>query len=361
MHDLAPLAFGIPRQTIYVPANCITQLCLRYSHAGSFLTAILAEEMMYTLSGQPRTHEMVLQKAAGRKVFVEALRCYRTDFQAAWIALIKAAQVSLWFGDKKSQAVQWVAADMLIRSVGGLRRALSLSPDIEPIYIASPFYWVRSLVSSHNLLEQVTSRFLTSLNNLLEQNKSGQTDVAQTAHSPIFGDKSALEEHLGLETEIIQMFEPFTEPLAGSEVAPQRFRLMLLLELCWIQTTFSTQPRLLTDVFKEIKSLFRGIPYPNGRKELELRPAAYAAIVAHARGLVVSMNNQSARLDSPLLLTQLEIDGSSAFDYLSSESRYKISTRLYSSFRHVADKTQAFTQNEITGFVAEAVSNWVAP
>ena len=354
------MTFGIPRGTIYVPANHITQLCLQYSASGALWTAILAEEMIHTLSGQPRTHQMIVQKAAGRKMFMDALRTYRTDFQDAWIALIKVAQVSLWFGDKKSQSIQWTAADMLITSVGGLRRALALSPDIEPNYIASPFYWVRSLIAKREVLAHAVTRFLKSLNFILQQSKPQRSMLARPSQ-PVNQCFRSDREHSDLEADVVQSFEPFTKPLSGLQVAPERFRLVLLLELCWVFVSFNDNPRLLTEALSQIKRHFWGIPHSHGQKELELRPAPYAVIVGHARRQAIQTGASFPRAESDFLLTQMEIDGSSTFDYLTPQSRYLISTKLYTWLGHPRDDTKPLTATEMSALVEEALHNWYVP
>jgi hypothetical protein len=361
---LAPSTFGIPRETAYVPANRITSLCFQYSESGTLWTAILAEEMICRLSGQARSRDMVLQKTIGTTLFAKTLREYRKNFPAAWLALIKAAQLSLWFGDTKTQSVHWTTAALLVKSVGGLKNALVLAADIEPNYIASPFYWVRSLIPHRRSLEGAMVRCFRWLNILLRGDRirwleDDVSPVLEHNRNKVQLGRAGLE----VEAEVLQYFKPFIAPKISSPLAPHRFQLMTCMELCWNYHTFSSDASLLYQVLQRIRDLFSQIPEPQTEQELDRRLAAYSAILGHVRQEVfaaVGSSKSAWTTESNMRITQLEIDGASVFDHIGPESRYTILMKLYIWLMGQQDGEMPFSATEIRMYTHEALVVWAA-
>lgn len=166
MHTLAPILLGNPTNAPYSPAVYVTQTCLENSSVAAQLNSVLAEELICLMNGQSRTREMMVQKSAANKAFKKALSDHRKDFQAAYLGVLKLAQLSVLTRDTKTLRTVALAAEMLIDSAGGLQRALTLTPDMEPIYlVAYPF--CRARVRTPEALEQILLRFLRSLQQIL--------------------------------------------------------------------------------------------------------------------------------------------------------------------------------------------------
>lgn len=300
----------------------------------------------------------------GRKVFENALRDYRRNFPAAWLALIKAAQVSLWFGDTKTQSVHWITADLLVKAVGGLKHALILAADIEPIYIASPFYWVRSLIRRRHSLEEAVIRCFKWLNIFLRQDrrwwcKDQVSPTLEGSPSRTIMESDAPE----VESEVLRCFEAFILPTGDSSVAPHRFQLMTCIELCWNYYAFSMDASLLHETLLRVRDLICRIPDPQTKQELERRLAAYPAILCRARQETLAaacLSNTASTMDSDVRITQLEIDGASVFDHLGSKSRCEILTKLYKWLAGLPKIETSFTVSKVQLYKEEALGLWAA-
>lgn len=352
MHDLCLTTYGIASFGI-----AVTQLCLQDSYGGAQWTAILADEMIHSLSGLPRTTDMILQRSIGNKTLQVALRNHKSDFPDAILTLTKAGQVSLLEGDRKAQYAQSLAKQMLVESVGGLRRALSLAPRIEPFFLAGfPSTYV--LIQDRNVLERTTTRFLGSIDQILRQDRPGYNRAfgVHAGDSPLLG--AAFREYLQLEDETICFLEPYMVSTPTSSIAMFRCRLALLMELSWSFVVFSDQVEVGTETLRIYGNFLRAIPgFPATREELGGMCIGLAATISLVRRQVLDkyMSNEE-RLDHDLFITQMELDAYRISEYTTDKGREDIIARLY-AWCHCS--REPFTVMEIRDFEAAVTNNWL--
>ena len=347
MHDLCPTSFGVASTGV-----AVTQLCLQHSPGGAQWTAILADEMIHSLSGMPRTTDMVLQRSIGNKSLQIALRNHRTDLQDALLTLTKATQVSLWEGDLKAQDAQSLARQMLVDFVGGLEHALSLLPKIEPFVVAG-FPATCASIRNRDVLKQMTTRFLQSLDRILRQDRPERNRAF--GNSPLL--IAASKEYLQLEEETIWFLEPYMVPTLNHSTAMFRCRLALLLELSWSLVIFSDHLEVGTETLRIYGDDLKAIhTFPATREELARMTSSLAATLSLVRRQVLSRYlSTTERVDHDLFITQMEFDGYRLAEYITDQDREDIIARLHAWCRRFPEP---FTVMEVHSLETVVTNNW---
>ena len=359
MQDLVSITFGTTKESTFAPANFMTQLCLQHSVAAAQWTAVVAEEIMCALSGQPKTAEMALERAAANKSLDLALRNYRTNFQAAYLAVIKAAVASPWLGNTSKQNVFGLAADLLIRSVGGLKTALTLTPVLEPIHITAPFCWAQALIPSQHALERIASSFLHSIQQILRLDRQGHRLPFRNRISDVLEHPALPDGYQALEEKITQTFDCYITPEDDLSTLHLKFRLSLLIELCWLFTAFTREPNVILAQLRWLEQQCRNDPGPRmTKKERLMRVHQMAGLASHARREIMDSYEPSRRADCDLLVSQMEIDGYKLFNYESPNTRQRILARLYAWFTQASSGSQPFTAGEIDVLKEEIRVSW---
>ena len=316
---------------------------------------------MCRLSGQSRTKEMALQKTAGCRALKSALNNRYEDFQAAYVALLRAAQVSYWFGDVKTQNTYGLAADMLIQSVGGVERALVMTPDLESFYLAGPFYFTRFSFSKCTALQKSFARFLQSINRILRFNRPrlAHQRPFRARIEDVMEDLVVSNEYIELEAEAMQYFKSFTLPRADLPDLSLRFRLLLLTELCWVFVAH--EPDTIIKMLKKILHVARtSLLPPQNTKQQNMQAICAAPIVSYVRGEVLSEESLATRLKSDVTIMKVHIDGLQIFDYLAPSDWERVIAKLHAWLQNMDDQSDPFTAMETQAYLSTAASNWVA-
>ena len=359
MQDLAPMTFGMPRDAKFTPAKYMTQLCLQHSVAGAQWTAVVAEEIICALSGQPRTAEMALERVAANKALKLALRDYRTSFQVAYLAVIKATLACPWLGDTKKRNVFGLAADLLIRCAGGIRNALALTPVLEPIHLAAPSLWANAPRISQRVLDQTTSRFLNSVQRILCMIRPGFKGPFRNRITDVIEGKALPDGYHALEEHIRQIFDCYAAPEDDPSTMDLKFRLSLLIELCWVYAAAIGDPNISLAQLKYLEQQCKHDPAARiTKKERLMRVHQMANVVSHVRREVLATREPSMRIECDFLVSQMEIDGYKIFDYETTSTRQEILAKLYAWFKQDVDGAQPFTANEIEVLKEEIRVSW---
>lgn len=363
MNDLGPMLFGTPVHAVFRPSVIITQTCLEYSEAGALWAAICTEEIIHSLNQQPPTTELIQARALGRKSLEMALRNRHLDFQAAYIAIVKAAQVSLFFGNAKVQRTQTLAADMLIQSAGGLRKTISLLPDIDPFYIPLPFLWASSPFSSQTLVELTLSNFLQSVQETIQCKRfGGRAHFSCSIEDLLNNDERMFssEEYLELQAEAVRQFEQFQVFSESSSTSSRKFQLCFLIEICAVFSEPLSRPDVVFEILKRIKYLLgNSFPPAKNRQRVELRAVPLGQMVNNARREIMAMRMPKEYERSVLRVAQMQISAMKIIHLLSSQCYDMVVDRLFAWFKYGHSPEEPFTVDQVSLWKAEVVENWL--
>lgn len=359
MHDLAPAFMGNPTaQAPYSPAVMITLLCLKHSPAASQWNAILAEEMISAMSGIPRTTEMIVLRRSANRALKIALKDFSNNFQSAYLALLKAAHVSIFVGDTRMQQILCRAAELAIEAVGGLKRALMLTPDIEPLFlIAFPLY--QASISTSHTFEQIVSRFFRALQQILQQNKPGQRLASQALANDVPQRISANEHYLHFEEEVIAALKPFISLATISSTPGLKSILFFLLELCWTFVVIGCEPAIGIETLRNTAALLKTCTSPQLKSQgYNTFNSTLAMTVAHARRDSLSKLVPCKRSEYDLFITQMEMDGYKIFNYPINPGRTRILAKLYSWLVNDSANGLSFSDVELDLLTSQTVDAW---
>ena len=365
MEHLGPMFFRTSTGSAYFGPNHVTHLCLQHSDAGALWVAIQTEELLQGMAGLPRTRAMELQKADGGRLLLKALANHRQNFQGAYLGLIKASQTSSWFRDTKMQNIHTAATDMLIKSVGGLENAMRLLPDLEPHYITSLFMYTTNWQSmTRDILEQITLRFLTSVEAILNQYKPGSRGPFRGSISDLLAPEALPPGYTLLEHETIRLLEKFTALTISHSVTSRKFRLGLLVQMCSIFIDFSSMTTVIAEVLRNLiqfsNKAFK-LATVSSEEGLSLDDGpiiAVTGLVGHIKRQVLTRYMPGQRFQLEFRTTETIVDGARLFDFLSPHSQDWILRKLYAWFSNAADEARPFTVHEMNALAMEVRNTW---
>ena len=364
MEHLGPMFFRTSTGSAYFGPNHVTHLCLQHSDAGALWVAIQTEEILQGMAGLPRTRAMELQKADGGRLLLKALANHRQNFQGAYLGLIKASQTSSWFRDTKMQSVHTAATDMLIKSVGGLENAVRLLPDLEPHYTTSLFIYTNWQLMTWDMLEQITSRFLTSVEEILNQCKPGSRGPFRGSISDLLAPEPLPPEYALLEHETIKLLEKFTALTIGHSITSRKFRLGLLVQICSIFIDFSSRTTAIAEVLRNLIQFSKKALKPatvSSEEWLSLGDnpiVGVTGLVGHIKRQVLTRYLPGQRFQLEFRTTETIVDGARLFDFLSPHSQDRILRKLHAWFSNAADEARPFTIEEMNALAMEVRNTW---
>ncbi|KIY03146.1 uncharacterized protein Z520_01613 [Fonsecaea multimorphosa CBS 102226] len=343
--------------TKFFGATFILRQCLQHSDVAALWLAIMSEESIFSLSGQPRTKEMMLQKAAGRRALMSTLQEARSNFGGAVLALTKAAQVALWYGDQQAHAVYSAAADLLFSSVGGLSHACALAPDIEPHYLVALFHWTAPRIANAGILEHTTRRLLVSIQTFLQ--------LPQPEHLHMLRDdgessSSNIHHHHTLHIETIGLFAQITAPTANSTTASRILQVVLLTHLCGIHEDFQDNYHAQLEAFQAIRYHFFSSFKAQSTLEQSHSVQSMSGLACYVRRQLLTKYIPEQRFACEVRYAQTLLDIAKVFPYMSPGSQVLILGRLHASFSGERAGSMILSNSEIDGIVTDAVQNWTA-
>ncbi|KIW17364.1 hypothetical protein PV08_04558 [Exophiala spinifera] len=338
-------------------ATFILRQCLQHSDVAALWLAIMSEESIFRLSGQPRTKEMMLQKAAGRRALMSSLQEARSNFGGAVLALTKAAQVALWYGDQQAHAVYSATADLLFSSVGGLSHACALAPEIEPHYLVALFHWTAPRIANAGILEHTARRLLVSIQNFLQLPRPEHLSMLRDEEE---GTSSDTHHYHTLHAEIIRLFAKVTAPTANSTTASRILQVVLLTHLCGIHQDFQDNYHVQLEAFQTIRYHFFSTFKAQSALEQSHSVQSMSGLACYVRRQLLTKYIPEQRFACELRYAQTLLDIAKVFPYLSPGSQVLILGRLHASFCGEPTGSMILSYGEIDGIVTDAVQNWTA-
>jgi hypothetical protein len=315
----------------------------------------MSEESIHRLSGQPRTKEMLLQKAAGRRALMSSLQDARSNFGGAVLALTKAAQVALWYGDRQAHSVYSATADLLFSSVGGLSQACALAPEIEPHYLVALFHWTAPRIASAGILEHTTRRLLASIQNFL------RLPQPQHLYMPCDDEESIssnIHNYYILHREIVGLFAPITAPTANSTTASRILQVVLLTHLCGIHEDFQDNYHAQLEAFQTIRYHFFSSFKAQSHLEQSHSVQSMSGLACYVRRQLLTKYIPEQRFACELRYAQTLLDVAKVFPYMSQGSQVLVLCRMHASFCGERAISTILSNDEIVGIVTDAVQNW---
>jgi hypothetical protein len=317
----------------------------------------MSEESMFRLSGQPRTKEMMVQKAAGRRALMSALKDARSNFGGAVLALTKAAQVALWYGDQQAHAVYSAAADLLFSSVGGLTQALLLAPDIEPHYLVALFHWTAPNIASANALELTARRLLTSIQQFFR--------LPQLHHRHVIGYDEEItnlhaQQYHPIHIETIHLFAQVTAPSSNSTTASRILQFVLLTHLCGIHEDFQHHCDAVLEAFQMIRFHFFSDFKARSTLEQSHSVQSMCGLTAYVRRVMLDKYMPDQRFACELRYAQTLLDIAKLFPYMGKEPQLLVLSRLHAWFSGLPSQSTTLSEEEINDVLTGAITNWTA-
>lgn len=356
--SLGNLWFGMAEHPRYSSTYATGVPIALHSAVGRQWICILVDETLNASRGEKQPSDaLVRQKKKGYHHLNEALRARNTQFEEAVLALIVIGLEVGWFDNERSRNLHATATDMLIRSRGSPKEALSALTNAEPWYVTAQLAFGICHFSSRRYLDSVKDSWKADFLRILHATKPL---CSATINVP-WQDRDGPETCAELQARMIKLSVEI-----GSKSQTQianGIQLTVLLELALTMIQFADSKEMLMNYFQRLDFLSTGMLIGGGpgKEAYDLRSAAMGPAFSCARRDVISTWYPSVLLDSDTEIFTVHLNALKIFQYLEPQGRCMVMDRLSSwLLEGLPEEGQSLiTEAEMAELEEQIVRSWI--